>query len=482
MKRFDKIAVLVLLLLNVVLKIIFLDFNSLGGDEPFSVYHAQMDISSIIHHLLTGNNPPLFEILLHFWIKIFGISEFAVRFPSLVFSSLTVFVVYRIGKDFFSTNIALITSLLFTFSNYQLSFAHEARVYALFAFLTAMSMFWFLKICNQNRPKYFVWLLVTNVILIYAHYFGLFVIFIQTASFLVIQDNRRLIFKRYLLYLAAVLILYMPILYFVTFRFTESVTNGTWISPPEGIGDLYIMLWKFSNMPLTTVIALVIIVAVLIKLFVQKEFKNISVNRKIIFIWFWAPFLFMFIISFKIPIFLDRYLIFLSIGYYLFLGICADYLFTDPKYKFIAPAVLVMSFIITFNPNVDNKRHVKETVAKIRNLKEDKTAVLVYPSHFVLNFSYYYNPSIFKDYDNEFVYNKMFANLRKENIFALNNTNQINLDGYSHIIYLDAAGKFSMPDKSLITSLEKGYHLNSTSRFYEIFIVYEFVKNEKRQH
>jgi mannosyltransferase len=72
-----------LLVLNFILKLLFLGRNDIALDEPFTVFWAQVEFPALFEMLKTENNPPLFFLLLHFWIKIFGISAFSVRFLPL---------------------------------------------------------------------------------------------------------------------------------------------------------------------------------------------------------------------------------------------------------------------------------------------------------------------------------------------------------------------------------------------------------------
>src|ERR1700739_1627735 len=88
---------LLLFALNVVLKVLYLTTAAIGHDEPFSIYHAQFNIEDILHQIkkgVYGNNPPLFEIILHYWIKLFGISPTSLRALPALFACLSPVALY----------------------------------------------------------------------------------------------------------------------------------------------------------------------------------------------------------------------------------------------------------------------------------------------------------------------------------------------------------------------------------------------------
>ncbi len=490
-KHEQTIIIIVLVIINFLVKGIFMANNSLAGDEPFSVYHAQMNIASIIKLLSEGNNPPLYEILLHFWIKIFGISELSVRFPSLIFSCLTVLFIYKIGIKYLNNRVALYASIIFIFSNYQILLAHEARVYAFLGLLTAISMYFFMGIIydykinskseDNNRFNYkattkFIILAVVNTLIIYSHYFGFFVLIIQL---LFLMFNFPFLFKHWeKVFLSAgiIALLYSPNILVVFNRFIES-SVGTWVHPPTGLESIYNMLWVFSNAPVVAVCIITILVFSLLKYIAnyKKELKNIYCG--FVIFWFGFIFFFMFVVSYWIPIFLDRYLMPAAIAYSLLIGICADYLITIPKYKYIIPFVVGLLFVVTVKPNITNKRNVKETVEKIKALKTSNTIIYFCPDWFELNFAYYYNIEYFKDYDDINIKNKIYQYLHSENIFPINSSNQIdtNLIKYADkIIYLDAAADFSYPNNNIKKELDLNCHLKNQYKFYEIYNLFEY--------
>jgi uncharacterized membrane protein len=246
-----------LILLNLILKLIFIGHRDLALDEPFTVFYAQAGFGSLFEMLKTENNPPLHFLLMHFWIKLFGISPVSVRILSALFSVATAWFIYSIGREHFSLRTGIIASLIFTFSNYQMQFAHEARVYSLFCLLTVLSMFFFLKLSRNPGNKGLItgyW--ITLILLAYSHFFGWIVIFIQILAGLVIRKYRPVMMRPVLAGTLVTILFYLPYIYIFFSRFTTTVSHGTWVPAPV-FSDLYTMAWRFSNAPVTTVCFLV---------------------------------------------------------------------------------------------------------------------------------------------------------------------------------------------------------------------------------
>lgn len=487
MKSFKEIKLLIiiplaLVLTNFVIKFFFISSNSIGGDEPFSIYHAQMDIISIIKLLSSGNNPPLYEILLHFWIKIFGISALAVRLPSLIFSCITVFYIYRFGIRYLNAKVAVYSSLIFIFSNYQVLFAHEARAYALLGMLSIMSMYYFMELVlfknslsNQpiNKQSYVLFIL-SSILLIYSHYFGFFILIVQV---LFILSNKNLLttyWKQLLLIFGILVVLYLPNLFVLFNRFHDSSANGTWVIAPNGVKSIYNMLRLFSNAPVVAVSAILIFLSAIIKYLVNRKSEANKLSAKLVVLWFTFIFFFMFGISYLIPMFLDRYLMPAFIAFCILLAIASEYLLRRKWFEYIIPGVLCILFITTIKPNITNKRNVKETVAKINEIKDKNTLVIICPYNFLLNYAYYQNIDIFKDYNISDIYKNIDKDLRSENIYGIRTINEIDYKKWNHIVYLDAAADFSCPNNNIKNSLDKSYKIKNEYTFYEIFKVYEY--------
>ncbi len=445
------------------LKYLFITYNDLSGDEPFSVYHAQMNLSALIYQLSQGNNPPLFELFLHFWIKLGSLDLLWLRLPSLIFSCLTLLYIFKIGNRFFTTKIAVFTCLLFVFSNYQLIFAQEVRVYSLFAFLTAASMYYFFCLTKAPTKRIYFWLLLTSYILIvYSHYFGILVVAMHFMSLLIIKQYREKLLKRYSLLLTLLLISYLPNLAILITRFSDTAKNGNWVPSPEGIESLYNIIWKFTNVPFTAVMSILILVAGLVVWMIRKPTQTISNEIKALLVWVFIPLLSLFTISYYIPMFVDRYLIFISVGFYLLLILTLDYLITKRWIKLTVLSLFVSLFIVSFNPKVEQKNDISKAVEKIRILKKYSTDVIVCPQHYLFNFTYYYDLNIFKKAENklvksDFIYAKIGKELSLQNVYGINYFDNYTFKNAEQVLFLDAGADALFPNNQIKQSLDSLY-------------------------
>jgi dolichyl-phosphate-mannose-protein mannosyltransferase len=114
--------------------------QSLWYDEAVSVYIARQEVPALIAHTAGDIHPPLYYLLLHFWLQIAGVSEFAAAYFSLFFGVLLVALAFRLARDWFGLNTGFITALLVAFSSFNLWYSQEVRMYTLSAALVICAL------------------------------------------------------------------------------------------------------------------------------------------------------------------------------------------------------------------------------------------------------------------------------------------------------------------------------------------------------
>ncbi len=185
--RIPQLALLVFLSCLAFLLYTFrLDYQSLWYDEGFSVYLARMGLGEITSRTAHDIHPPFYYYLLHFWVLVFGSTEFSLRFLSAIFGVLTVPLMWAVGKRLLGENGGLLSAALVTVSPLFLWYSQEARMYTLVTFLCLLSTYLLLRIVGGRGGRALLWAayVVTNVVAVYTHFYAFFVLAFQFLFFL----------------------------------------------------------------------------------------------------------------------------------------------------------------------------------------------------------------------------------------------------------------------------------------------------------
>ncbi|MBI1968624.1 glycosyltransferase family 39 protein [Candidatus Woesearchaeota archaeon] len=209
---------LFVILLAFALRLYQLDKESLWMDEAFSVHHAQeKDLFSLLTFVSTTEAaPPGHYLLLHYWIVLFGSSEFSLRFPSVLFGVFSLVFLFKIVKTFFSTKIALLSIFFMSISMIEILYSQEARLYGLFTFLSLLSAFFFMKIFFAERQKektarHYLSYFLSMALAIYTNYLALFLIGIYTTILLWHWPETKIFFKRWAAVQVFILVAALPL-------------------------------------------------------------------------------------------------------------------------------------------------------------------------------------------------------------------------------------------------------------------------------
>jgi hypothetical protein len=310
---------------------------SLWYDETVSAYLANLPVEKLINHTALDIHPPGYYLLLHYWTKFAGSSEFALAYFSLIFGLLLLPLLFLIGKKLLGSQAAGWGCLLLTFSPFQLWYSQEVRMYALAAVLGLLAFWglWKAKEAQTPRelwPSYGLYVLASTAGLYVLYYLG-FLLIVLNVLFLadrIIGSRQKAAANRqspvyWLMAQGSVILLYLPWLA-IAWRQATQPPVPPWrqfIPLPEMLGAGLSALVQSEAIKPNTSAAIISIVLFLI-FGVMGSFARPRKYSLPAWIWavayFLGPILLIYLFSLRSPLFHPRYVFPFSPLFYLWVG------------------------------------------------------------------------------------------------------------------------------------------------------------------
>lgn len=138
------------------LRILLLDMKGMWLDETISVWLAAHPIPEMLQWVLRiDQHPPLYYLLLHYWMALIGNTAYDVRLLSVLFGAGTIPIIYLIGKRLSGSVMGVAAAVILALSPFHIYYAQEARMYTFLTFNAAVAIYALVRLLtdpNSARP------------------------------------------------------------------------------------------------------------------------------------------------------------------------------------------------------------------------------------------------------------------------------------------------------------------------------------------
>ena len=354
--------------------------QSIRLDESQSIWSATKPIPALLRFMAEDVNVPLYTLLLHFWLQIFGTGIETVRSLSIIFFVLTLPVLYQLAKESSNSNVAILTICLFALSPFVTWYSAEARTYTLFVLLATLSNLYFLRMVRTDGGKGKLGYTLSTLFGLYTHFFFMFLaatqlvyVFYKTAS-KIYKSNKSgqsilHLFAKYKNLPLDVIVSqiiafggFLPwIIYFLTLG---SAANTQPLIPRPSSFNIFQTLvnfvFGFQSYSVQAILISLWPLLILIMFFVfTRRQRYLTSGLDYFALASFLPIMLVFVVSYLRPVFLSRYLIFVTPTLFFLI---AWTLINFPRkiYVYVTGGFLIIMFSFLVFQNVSSATPVKE--------------------------------------------------------------------------------------------------------------------------
>lgn len=225
------IAVLVV---GLALRLINLTAGGLWLDEIWSMQTSASDqtIRGIIAACVQDTHPPLFDLILHGWLVLFGDSDLSGRSLALFFGVVGMTLTWGYTLKITSNrSTALVALALVAFNYFHIYYSNEVRFYGFIYVLAVVIIGQFYLYLKNASLQNLIGFAGAAILLLYTHYYGLFLMAGIGVATLLLRVQRGITpaqFWRIFLSAIGVLLAFVPWIPVVL----RGGTSESWMQPP----------------------------------------------------------------------------------------------------------------------------------------------------------------------------------------------------------------------------------------------------------
>ena len=298
--------------------------GNLYSDEVWIITTAASPFHDFIQEILQDwVHPPLFHFLARGWIYIFGLSDLSGRLISITFGVISIPLIYWLGKQIAGSKTGIFAAALLALSPIHIYHSQYGRHYSIFVFFVILSMVSFLKVYDQpTNRKYGVFYCISNILLVYTHYFGWLMVFSQFLFFLF---GRFPFLKHWAVLQVVIYSSYIPWIYIVS-KYITKVKHLDWMKPPSFLEPLHTLsifngTIPFSHQKVIGILLFGFFILLSLKNIFREKIKTRE-NILFLFLCIFVPFVSVFLVSHTVkPIWVTRAMLLSIPAYYLLISI-----------------------------------------------------------------------------------------------------------------------------------------------------------------
>jgi mannosyltransferase len=195
-------------------------------DESLSVNIARVPLSQLHEALRQDGAPPLFYLLLHGWMTVFGSGDVAVRALPELLGLLALPLVWLCGRRLGGREVAWTSLLLVASSPFAVRYATETRMYSLVLLLSAAGYLALARAWEAPTPLRLAGVSLVTAALLYTHYWSVFLLAAVAGLLLALRSRSSLLCLGAVAAGGALFLPWLP-----TFLFQAAHTGAPWARP-----------------------------------------------------------------------------------------------------------------------------------------------------------------------------------------------------------------------------------------------------------